>query len=103
LQKNCRSFTKDSHNSSKGYRSLWKKTRSSLLPLHPSLSALKAALEAKNMKEIDKLLAEIEQLSLDAETREQINAVSDKVLMGEYAEAINAINTFLEEDARHED
>jgi signal transduction histidine kinase/DNA-binding response OmpR family regulator len=56
------------------------------------LSTLRAALETKNMKEIDKLLEEIEQLPLDTETREQINAVSDKVLMGEYTEAIETIN-----------
>jgi HPt (histidine-containing phosphotransfer) domain-containing protein len=66
--------------------------------LHPSpsfqtsLSLLKEALEAKNMKEIDKLLEEIEGLPLDAETREAISAVSDKVLMGEYEEAITMID-----------
>jgi HPt (histidine-containing phosphotransfer) domain-containing protein len=60
--------------------------------LADSLSALRAALAAKNMKEIDKLLGEIEQLSLGAETRERINAVSDKVLMGEYEEAITMID-----------
>jgi CheY-like chemotaxis protein len=71
---------------------------SSLSTLHSSLSPLKSALEAKDMKKIDKLLEEIEQLPLGAETREAINAVSDKVLMGEYAEAINAINICLEEE-----
>jgi hypothetical protein len=44
------------------------------------------------MKEIDKLFEEIEQLPLDTETREQINAVSDKVLLGEYQAAIDEIN-----------
>jgi hypothetical protein len=34
----------------------------------------------------------MEGLSLDAETREQINAISDKVLMGEYAGAIESVN-----------
>ncbi|MDR2052897.1 MAG: hypothetical protein LBP80_05740 [Treponema sp.] len=43
------------------------------------------------MKEIDRLLEEIEQLPLDSETREQLNAVSDKVLMGEYKGAVEAI------------
>jgi HPt (histidine-containing phosphotransfer) domain-containing protein len=57
-----------------------------------SLSALRAALEAKNMKEIDRLFEEIERLSLDTETRELINTVSDKVLMGEYAGAITVID-----------
>jgi CheY-like chemotaxis protein len=54
-------------------------------------SALRAAFETKNMKEIDKLLEEIEGLPLDAKTRELINAVSDKALMGEYEEAIAVI------------
>ncbi|MDR2434219.1 MAG: response regulator [Treponema sp.] len=69
--------------------------QSSLSNLHSSLSALKTALEAKNMKEIDKLLEEIEGLSLDAETRKGINAVSDKVLMGEYAGALRGVNVLL--------
>jgi HPt (histidine-containing phosphotransfer) domain-containing protein len=60
-----------------------------------SLSALRAALETKNMKEIDRLFEEIERLSLDTETRELINTVSDKVLMGEYAEAIENVNILL--------
>jgi signal transduction histidine kinase/CheY-like chemotaxis protein len=58
------------------------------------LSALVDALEAKNMKGIDKLLEEIEQLPLSAEMREKINAVSDKVLMGEYAGALETIEAF---------
>jgi hypothetical protein len=57
------------------------------------LSALKAALEARNMKEIDKLLEELERLPLDAETREGINAVSDRVLMGEYAAAVEIVDS----------
>jgi signal transduction histidine kinase/HPt (histidine-containing phosphotransfer) domain-containing protein/ActR/RegA family two-component response regulator len=59
------------------------------------LSALRAALEAKNMKETDKLIEAIEQLPLDAEMREGINVISDKALMGEYAEAVEAINMLL--------
>jgi CheY-like chemotaxis protein len=58
-------------------------------------SLLKAALEAKDMKEIDKLLEELEQLPLDREARESVNAVSDKILMGEYAEALKTVNDLL--------
>jgi HPt (histidine-containing phosphotransfer) domain-containing protein len=58
-----------------------------LLPL------LRAALEAKNMKETDRLLAELENVALDTETRERIEALSDKILMGEYEEAVDAINS----------
>jgi hypothetical protein len=55
---------------------------------------LRAALETKNIKEIDKLLEEIE-TTAEAETREQIDAVSDKVLMGEYEGAIETITILL--------
>jgi signal transduction histidine kinase/HPt (histidine-containing phosphotransfer) domain-containing protein/ActR/RegA family two-component response regulator len=54
-------------------------------------AALRAALESKNMKEIDRLLAELEKAAADTETREAINAVSDKVLLGEYEAAIAAV------------
>jgi hypothetical protein len=48
------------------------------------------------MKEIDRLLEEMEGLPLEAQTRERINAVSDKVLMGEYQKALNEIDKLLE-------
>jgi HPt (histidine-containing phosphotransfer) domain-containing protein len=51
-----------------------------------ALSALRAALETKNMKEIDRLLEELEKAG-DPGIRNRISVVSDKVLMGEYAEA----------------
>jgi CheY-like chemotaxis protein len=57
--------------------------------------ALQAALTAKSMKEIDKLLEEIEALSLDTKTREEINLVSDSVLMGEYDTALETVNGLL--------
>jgi CheY-like chemotaxis protein len=60
-----------------------------------ALPALRAALEAKNMKEIDRLLEKIEQLPLGVETRERINTISDKVLMGEYQGAVEIINLLL--------
>jgi CheY-like chemotaxis protein/nitrogen-specific signal transduction histidine kinase len=60
--------------------------------LAPLFSALRAALETKNMKEIDRMLGKMEELSLDAGMQEQINAVSDKVLMGEYEAAIAAVD-----------
>jgi HPt (histidine-containing phosphotransfer) domain-containing protein len=58
---------------------------------------LKSALETKNMKEIDKLLEEIEKMPLDEKTRETVNAVSDKVLMGEYREAVELIGKCINE------
>jgi HPt (histidine-containing phosphotransfer) domain-containing protein len=62
---------------------------------HSPLLTLKQALQTKNMKEIDKLLEEIEQLPLDAQTRETINTLSDQVLMGEYREALNEVDKIL--------
>jgi HPt (histidine-containing phosphotransfer) domain-containing protein len=58
--------------------------------------ALQAALAARSMKEIDKLLEEIEALSLDTKTREGINLVSDSVLMGEYEAALETVNGLLD-------
>jgi signal transduction histidine kinase/DNA-binding response OmpR family regulator/HPt (histidine-containing phosphotransfer) domain-containing protein len=51
------------------------------------LSALRTALEAKNMKEIDRLLAELE-AAADGETTKPIADISERVLMGEYQKAI---------------
>jgi HPt (histidine-containing phosphotransfer) domain-containing protein len=62
-----------------------------------SLSVLRAALEEKDMKQIDKLIEEVEGLSLNAKDREVINAVSDKVLMGEYKEALDELDRLFAE------
>jgi HPt (histidine-containing phosphotransfer) domain-containing protein len=59
--------------------------------LHPPLAALRQALDAKNMKEIDRLLEELEALPLDKDNRDAINTVSDKILMGEYEAALAEI------------
>jgi signal transduction histidine kinase/CheY-like chemotaxis protein len=71
-----------------------KQNAASVIP-RPVLLALKEALEAKNMKEIDSLLEEIEKLPLDAKTRETAAVISDKVLMGEYEEAIETVTLLL--------
>jgi hypothetical protein len=47
------------------------------------------------MKEIDRLLEEVEKMPLDKNTRETVNAVSDDVLMGEYGKALESVNKFL--------
>jgi signal transduction histidine kinase/DNA-binding NarL/FixJ family response regulator/HPt (histidine-containing phosphotransfer) domain-containing protein len=62
------------------------------------LRLLRAALEAKNMREIDRFIEEIED-AVDEPTRDGINAVSDKVLMGEYQAAVYEIER-LTGDAR---
>jgi signal transduction histidine kinase/CheY-like chemotaxis protein len=56
------------------------------------LPVLRAALKAKNMKDIDRLLEEIEGLPLDTKTMEGISVISDKVLLGEYEGAIEVID-----------
>jgi signal transduction histidine kinase/CheY-like chemotaxis protein/HPt (histidine-containing phosphotransfer) domain-containing protein len=67
----------------------------SLSGFRPPLSALKEALETKDMKEIDRLLEELERTAPDAETREAISAVSDRILMGEYGQALETISALL--------
>jgi HPt (histidine-containing phosphotransfer) domain-containing protein len=62
-----------------------------------SLSALKAALEAKNMKECDRLLEELEAAAVEAETQDAVNAISDKMLMGEYQEAEKDITRLIDQ------
>jgi HPt (histidine-containing phosphotransfer) domain-containing protein len=59
------------------------------------LELLRDALEAKNMKNIDRLFEELETAAMDTKMREGTNAVSDKVLMGEYEGAIDAVTTLL--------
>jgi HPt (histidine-containing phosphotransfer) domain-containing protein len=71
------------------------KAASSLSTLRSSLLSLKAALEAKNMEEIDSLLEELEKVPLDAEERGKIDVVSDLVLIGEYGEAREAVEEIL--------
>jgi HPt (histidine-containing phosphotransfer) domain-containing protein len=61
------------------------------------LSALRTALETKNMKEIDRLLAELENTAMDTETRGRIETLSDKILMGEYGEALGFIDETVQE------
>jgi CheY-like chemotaxis protein len=60
-----------------------------------ALSALRAALDAKSMKEVDRLFEEIDRLPLDAITRDAVNDISDRVLMGEYEEALEGITILL--------
>jgi signal transduction histidine kinase/CheY-like chemotaxis protein len=61
--------------------------------LHRALPLLRKALETKHMREIDRLLEELEKLSLDREILEAIDIISDKVLLGEYGAAVEAVNS----------
>jgi signal transduction histidine kinase/CheY-like chemotaxis protein/HPt (histidine-containing phosphotransfer) domain-containing protein len=64
-----------------------------------SFYALRTALEARNMKEIDRLLTELEGLSLNTKDRATINVLADKILMGEYQEAIDELDRLSAEPA----
>jgi CheY-like chemotaxis protein len=68
------------------------KAATSLSELHSSFLSLKTALEVKNIEKIDRIIGELEAVPLDAETREKINAVSDKVLISDYAAALDCIS-----------
>jgi CheY-like chemotaxis protein len=65
------------------------------LVIREKLGMLRIMLETKNMKEIDKLLTELEAAAGDTKTAETIMGVSDKVLIGEYHEAIKDIDTYI--------
>jgi HPt (histidine-containing phosphotransfer) domain-containing protein len=60
-----------------------------------TLSALRAALETKNMKETDRLLEELEQTA-EGETVKQVADISDRVLMGEYEKAVELITRLIQ-------
>jgi CheY-like chemotaxis protein len=60
--------------------------------LKEMLIQLRDALSAKNMGEIDRLIAELEDRVMDTAFRDTIGDFSDRVLVGEYAKVIKAIN-----------
>jgi signal transduction histidine kinase/CheY-like chemotaxis protein/HPt (histidine-containing phosphotransfer) domain-containing protein len=59
-------------------------------------SLLRAALDVKNMKEIDRLIGELEESSLSGQAREAVEKISDQVLMGEYENAIEGIDRMMD-------
>jgi HPt (histidine-containing phosphotransfer) domain-containing protein len=67
---------------------------------HRSLAALKASLEAKDMKGIDRALGDLEKLPLAGKDREAVQAISDKVLMGEYEGAVDMVKEIKNEELK---
>jgi two-component system, sensor histidine kinase and response regulator len=59
------------------------------------LSDLKAALKAKKSADIDRILEELNQKPLDAQTREVMEKISDDVLMTEFESALKTIDEVL--------
>jgi CheY-like chemotaxis protein len=55
------------------------------------LEELAAALEAQNAGDIDRLLEELNGQTLDSQTRETVDQISDNVLMAEYGKALEAV------------
>jgi signal transduction histidine kinase/CheY-like chemotaxis protein len=62
------------------------------------LSELASALEARDFENIDRLLAELENEKLDAETAEKVGAVSDAVLLAEYEKALETVKKLTEKE-----
>jgi signal transduction histidine kinase/CheY-like chemotaxis protein len=63
--------------------------------LKKSLTALRSALESKDIEAIDRSMDEFEKLSTGAQARESFEKISDHILLGEYDLAAGALNSFL--------
>jgi HPt (histidine-containing phosphotransfer) domain-containing protein len=63
-----------------------------------SLTALRSALESKDMESIDRFMNELENISVDGKTRESFEKISNHILMGEYHSAVNALNSLFQGD-----
>jgi signal transduction histidine kinase/HPt (histidine-containing phosphotransfer) domain-containing protein/ActR/RegA family two-component response regulator len=63
-----------------------------------SLKALKSALESKDIESIDHFMDELEKVSVDAKTQENLEKIADHILMGEYNLAVNTVNSFFQGD-----
>jgi CheY-like chemotaxis protein/anti-sigma regulatory factor (Ser/Thr protein kinase) len=68
---------------------------SSPMEFEPRLRALRRALEKKDIENVDRLLAELEENSPDKKTTEAVNAVSDLVLMCRFEDAVDLTEKLL--------
>jgi HPt (histidine-containing phosphotransfer) domain-containing protein len=66
--------------------------------LKKTLTALKSALESKDIESIDRFMDELEELSSGEQRRESFEKISDHVLSGDYDLAVNALNAFFPRD-----
>ncbi|GMO43027.1 MAG: hypothetical protein Pg6C_04660 [Treponemataceae bacterium] len=72
-------------------------------PVHPGsavciaheLDELVAALELRNIKDIDRMLDELLRRGTDLKTKKILEQISDNVLMAEYSKALEAVSTLL--------
>jgi CheY-like chemotaxis protein len=66
--------------------------------LKKTLTAIKSALESKDIESIDRFMDELEELSSGEQRRESFEKISDHVLSGDYDLAVNALNAFFPGD-----
>jgi hypothetical protein len=64
--------------------------------LKNALTALKSALESKDIESIDRLMEELEKMPADAKTQEGFEKIADHILLGEYDLAVNALGSFFQ-------
>jgi signal transduction histidine kinase/CheY-like chemotaxis protein len=62
------------------------------------LEDLRRELEAKDIKEIDRILGELEKLTGNEKSREILADISDQVLMSEYAGALDIVHKLIEKN-----
>jgi CheY-like chemotaxis protein len=62
-----------------------------------SLTALKSALESRDIEAIDRFIGELESTVTGAKTQETLEKISDHVLLGEYDLAVNALTLLFRE------
>jgi HPt (histidine-containing phosphotransfer) domain-containing protein len=66
----------------------------------PLFEELAEALKKQNAAEIDRLLAELDKISPDSETREALEKISDEVLMTEFDNALKIVNNLISEQTK---
>jgi CheY-like chemotaxis protein len=61
-----------------------------------SLTALKSALESRDIESIDRFMDDLEKVSAGAKVQESFEKISDHVLLGEYDRAVNVVNSLFQ-------
>jgi len=68
------------------------------LPIpHSLFNKLAETLKSQNASEVDRILDELNQKSLDSNTRETVDRISDEVLLAEYNKAAEVLDGFLKQ------
>jgi len=64
-------------------------------PYSPLIQELTTALKNQNTADIDRIIAELNEMQLDARTKETLEKISDEVLMTEFDNAIKILNSLI--------